>query len=223
MRALGSPTRAAFSFVAVFMLCLFADTSASAQETARRSRIELHLGLGVRVGAGTTTSGSGVETTTDVTGPLGGIGFARWLGEDLAGTVSVGVLSVGTETSAGSGGAETQTSLVLPLFVGVRKYLVVPTSESGTGLFASVEIGPVMGVQSGTSVGAAIVTEELTRKALGARLGLGVDLPIGSRVVVALMGGYVAMTDFSDAIGGEENHGGPHFTAGIGLLVGGGA
>jgi hypothetical protein len=148
---------------------------------------------------------------------LGGLGFSRWMGERLAGTVHFGVLSVGTETRAGSSGVQTETSLVIPLLVGVRRYL-----GTSSGAFLSAGVGPITGIHTATSVGSVIATEDIVRAAAGLRVGAGVDLTVGSRVALTLLGGYTLMTDFSDPIGGEENHSGPDAVVSVGFLVGGG-
>jgi hypothetical protein len=206
--------------LALAAICALVAESLSAQGPSRRSRIELRLGVGARVSAGTSASSEGVETTTDVAGMLGAVGFSRWMGETTVGTLSVGVLSVGTETRAGSSGVQTETSLVVPLLVGVRRYLGPGTSDRR--FFLSVEAGPITGLQTSTTVGSVVAAEDIVRGAAGIRLGAGVDLWAGSRLAIALLGGYTLMTDFSDPIGGEENHSGPDGTVSIGILFGGG-
>jgi len=195
--------------------------SLQAQDLAGRSRIELRTGVGMRTSSGTTTSAGGVETRTDAAGFLGGLGFAHWFGENLAGTVSVGVLSVGTETRAGVGGVETKTAVVIPFFFGVRRYLTRSDPASSTRLFGSVEVGPVTGHQSSSSVGSVIAVESVTRTAVGGRAGVGVEFLLGSRVMLGIVGGYALMTDFSDPIGGQKNHSGADFGLSLGILFGG--
>lgn len=202
-------------------LSILAAPSARAQDMTGRSRIELRTGVGVRVNSGTSTSANGVETKTDAAGFLGALGYSHWFREDLAGSLSVGVLSVSTETRAGAGGVETSTVLVIPFFVGVRRYLATSDPESGTRFFGSVEVGPVMGHESATSVGSTIATETITRTALGGRVGTGVEFRLGSRVVLGIVGGYAFMTDFSDAIGGQTNHTGADLGLSLGILFGG--
>lgn len=194
--------------------------SLSAQGAPHRSRIELRLGVGSRVSAGTTVSAQGVETTTQSAGALGAIGFSRWMGESIVGTLSVGLLSFDTDTRVGSGGVHTETAMVIPMLLGVRRYL--GSNLSDARFFLSAEAGPVTGVQSATTVGSVVVAEDRVRGAAGLRLGGGVDLWVGSRVALAVLGGYTLMTDFADPIGGEDNHSGPDAALSIGLLVGGG-
>jgi len=195
--------------------------SVQAQDLTGRSRIELRTGVGMRVNSGTSTSASGVEVKTDAAGFLGGLGYSHWFKGDLAGMVSVGVLSVGTETRAGTGGVETRTAVVVPFFVGVRRYVGSSDPESGTRLFGSVEVGPVTGHQSSTSVGSVVAVESITRTAMGGRAGVGVDFLLGSRVMLGIVGGYALMTDFSDPIGGQKNHSGADLGLSLGILFGG--
>ncbi|MFC1662142.1 hypothetical protein ACFL3S_11955, partial [Gemmatimonadota bacterium] len=88
--------------------------------------------------------------------------------------------------------------------------------------YASAEIGPVIGHESASKVGGVIATESITRAAVGARLGAGLDIQLGGRMMLGFLGGYNLMTGFSEAIGGEENHSGPDFGISISVLFGGG-
>jgi hypothetical protein len=219
-----SPTKAGFvarTLVLTGTLAVLAATSVQAQDLAGRWRVDLRMGVSILASSGTSTSTSGVETKADAAGFLGALGLSRWFSENLAGTLSLGVLSVHTETRAGTGGVGTETSLVMPLFVGVRRYLTPRDPKSGTRFFGSVEVGPVTGSRSSTSVGSAVVVGSITRSALGGRAGVGVEFRLGNRVMLGLGGGYTFMTDFSDAIGGEKNHSGADLGLSLGVLFGG--
>jgi hypothetical protein len=214
-------TSAARTVALLGLLSIPAATSVQAQNLVGRWRVDLRTGVGVLANSGTSTSASGVETKTDAAGFLGGVGLSHWFRENLAGTVSLGVLSVHTETRAGVGGVGTETALVMPLFVGVRRYLTPSDPESSPRFFGSVEAGPVTGYQSSTSVGSAVAVESITRSAFGGRAGVGVEFRLGNRVMLGLGGGYAFMTDFSDPIGGEKNHSGGDFGLTVGILFGG--
>ena len=221
MRSLTKVRSAARTVALTGTMSLLAVASVQAQDLTGRWRIDLRTGVGVNVNAGTSTSVSGVETTTETAGFLGALGCSRWFGENLAGTLSVGVLSVSTKTRVGVGGVETSTALVTHFFVGVRRYLARSDPESGTRFFGSVEVGPVTGHEAGTSVGSAVVTSSVTRTALGGRAGVGVEFLLGSRVMLGILGGYTFMTDFPDPIGGQSNHSGADFGLSLGVLLGG--
>jgi hypothetical protein len=180
------------------------------------------MGMGVRANSGTTVSGSGVETETKATGFLGSIGYSRWLKEGLALTGSAGFLSAEAKTSAGTSGFESRSASVFLLFFGARYYFPESTFGSQWRPYASAEIGPVIGSQSELKLGSVIAGESITRAALGARIGTGVDIQLGRRAMLGVSAGYDLMTDFSDAIGGQENHSGPDFGISIGFLFGGG-
>ncbi len=218
---LGSAAR---TFTLLGALSALAVTSAQAQGQGQggpgRWSLELRTGVGMRANSGTSTSPLGVETKTGATGFLGGIAYARWFGDKLAGTLSAGVLSVAADVRSGAGGVETRAALVMPFFAGVRRYLARSEAARRTRFFGSVEVGPVMGYESATSVGSAVVARSITRTALGARTGLGVELLLGSRATLGVLGGYTFMTDFSDAIGGQRNHGGADFGLSFGLRFG---
>lgn len=221
MRSLTKVRSATHTLASVGIASVLAATAVQAQDLTGRWRIDLRAGVSVLANAGTSTSANGVETKIDAAGFLGGLGLARWFSQNLAGSVSVGVLSVRTETRVAFGGVETETALVTPVFVGVRRYLTPSDPESGRRFFGSVELGPVTGSQSSTSVGSTVVVESITRTALGGRVGAGVEFLLGHRMMLGIVGGYAFMTDFSDPIGGEKNHSGADFGLTFGILFGG--
>jgi hypothetical protein len=221
MRNHGKVWSAALTTALIGAMSALAVTSAEAQDLTGRWRIELRTGVGVRLNSGTSTSGTGVETTTEAAGFLGALGCSRWFSEDLAGTLSLGVLSGSVKTRAGVGGVETTSAVVIPFFIGVRRYLSKSDPQSSTRLFGSLEAGPVTGYQSSSRVGSVISAEAISRSAFGGRVGAGVEFGLGSRAMLGLVGGFAFMTDFSDAIGGEKNHSGPDLGLSFGILLGG--
>jgi hypothetical protein len=184
-----------------------------------RSRLELRLGFGFRTNTGTSVGAGGIETKTEAAGLLGGFNYARWTSEVLAYTVGLGVLSVDAETSVGAGGVETRSAVVVPILVGLRRYLSGSDPESGVRPFGSVEAGPFIGHESATSVGASIGVESRSQTAFGGRLGAGIDFGSG-RVSFGVHAGYDLMTDFSEPIGGKSNHSGFEFGLAVGLQFG---
>lgn len=194
--------------------------SLGAQEFSGRSRIELRLGVGIRANSSTTTSGSGIQIETGAAGFLGSVGYSHWVNEGLALTGSAGVLSAEAKTSAGTSGFETRSASVFLLFFGARYYFPASSLDSPWRPYVSAELGPVVGSQSWLELGRATAGESITTAALGTRIGGGVDIHLGHRVLLGVSAGYDLMTDFSEAIGGQENHSGPDIGLSIGLLFG---
>ncbi len=192
-----------------------------AQDLTGRWRVGFRTGLGVRMNSGTEISSGGVETRTKASGLLGVLELSHWFSEGLAGTLSAGVLSVGTEARIGDGAIETRTASVMPFFIGVRSYMDKAGPQSDTRFFGSVEVGPVTGHEVASSIGTTVVAQTITRTALGGRLGVGADVSLGSRVMLVVGAGFDLMTDFSDPIGGQKNHSGADFGLGLGVLFGG--
>jgi hypothetical protein len=186
-----------------------------------RSQVEVRLGLGVRATSGMTTSGSGIQTETEAAGFLGSVVYACWLNEGLALTGSAGFLSAEAKTLAGTSGFESRSASVFLLFLGARTYFRGSTFGPRWRPYASAELGPIIGSQSWVELGRETKGESITAAALGARIGLGVDLSLGERAVLGVSAGYHLMTDFPDPIGGQENHSGPDIGLSIGLLLGG--
>jgi len=194
--------------------------TAEAQSMSGRSRIELRLGVGFRTNTGTSVGAGGIETNTEAAGLLGGFTYAHWTSEVLAYTVGLGVLSVDAKTSVGTGGVETRSAVVVPILVGLRRYLSVSNPESGVRPFGSVEAGPFIGHESATTVGSSIGVESRSQTAFGGRLGAGLDLGTG-RVIFGVYAGYDLMTDFSEPVGGKSNHSGFELGLAVGLRFGG--
>ena len=63
----------------------------------------------------------------------------------------------------------------MPLFAGARFYFPESTYGSTWRPYASAEVGPVIGYESGTEVGEGVSVESRIRPAFGARLGGGLD------------------------------------------------
>lgn len=191
-----------------------------AQNLAGRSRIELRMGVGFRSHAGTTTSSGGTTTEVRASGLLGSIGYARWFSERAAGVLSVGVLAASAETRTSVPGTVNRAAAVVPILAGVRYYFPASTFGSPWRPFVSAEVGPVVGTESRSEVGAVLTNESLTAGAFDARLGAGLDLQLGRTFMLGLTGGYHFMTDFADPIAGEKNHSGPDAGVSISLLIG---
>lgn len=199
---------------------LVTATGASSQDAGRESRIELRVGMAMRVNTDASVSERGVRTETDASGVLAGVGYALALHRDLTLTMGFNLLEAGAQSEVDSGGVETRTVLILPFYVGLRRYLPSSAPEPGVRLFGSAEVGPVMGFEQDVRVGGALVVEAITLNAFGARLGGGVEVLLGSRATLSLQGGYNLMSDFREPIGGQVNHGGPDVSLGLGIILG---
>jgi hypothetical protein len=191
-----------------------------AQDLAHRSRLELQLGVGIRASTSATTSSGGVVTETSAAGFLGSFGYSYWLQEELALTIGLGVLTSDVESSVGAGGVGSRTATVVPLFAGLRYYFPRSTYGGKWRPYAAGAVGPVFGTETASAVGSVIRNESITRTALGGRLGAGLDVQLSRLIMLGLQAGYHLMTDFSDPIGGHENHSGPDFGISISVLLG---
>jgi hypothetical protein len=205
--------------LAVVMFALIA-TSSHAQMLEKRSRLEFGFGLATRGGTGTVVSSSGVITKTKAEGMLGSLGYSQWLKEELAATVNAGAMLVDVDSRQGASGVTTRTSVVAPIFVGVRRYF--PESTFGTAWrpYVSAAIGPVIGVEVASEVGSIVASEAMTRTAFAGRVGAGLDLQLGRLLMLGLQGGYNLMTDFSDEIAGSKSHSGADFGMSLSFLWG---
>lgn len=190
----------------VLMLALAAATS-DAQQSEGRSRIELQIGAAI-TGATTTSTVGSIVSETESVGALGTLAFSHWVREQLAVIVSIGGWAVEVDSSVGAGVVTSRTAVVAPLMGGIRYYFV-PSEGGGFRPFVSIKMGPVFGTESETSVGSTVVSRSVTRTVVGGRAGAGFDLPFGGSWIFGMFAGYTAMSDFSEAIGAEENHSAP--------------
>lgn len=203
-------------------LLLTSPAPTEAQALVDRSRIELKLGFGARANSGTTTDLQGVQTDTEASGLLGSIGYNKWIREELAVTVSVGLLAVDVGTSVGAGGVETSTSLVIPAFLGVRYYVPRSTLGGKYRPYLSAEGGPLLGFDADTEVGDVVQSGSSSSATIGSRFGGGLDIQVSEHFMLDLFAGYSLMADFGKAIGGQKNHSGWEIGLGLGVVWGGG-
>ncbi|KPJ61051.1 MAG: hypothetical protein AMJ46_03530 [Latescibacteria bacterium DG_63] len=194
--------------------------SGDAQSLAKRSRLEFQFGLAMRSGAGTAATSSGVISKTKAEGLLGSLGYSQWLKEELAATVNIGVLMADVDSRVGSSGVTSRTSVVVPIFAGVRRYF--PKSTFGTAWrpYVSAAIGPVIGVEVASEVGSVVASEAMTRTAFAGRAGTGFDIQLSRLLMLGFSAGYNLMTDFPDEIGGHKNHSGADFGISLSFLWG---
>jgi hypothetical protein len=202
-------------------LLLTPPVPAEAQALLDRHRIELKLGFGARTNSGTNTDSQGVQTDTEASGMLGSVGYHKWIREELAVGVSVGLLAVDAGTTVGAGGVETSTSLVLPLFLGARYYLPRSTLGGKYRPYLSAEGGPLLGFDSATEVGDVVQSGTSSSATIGSRFGGGLDVQVADHFMIDLFAAYGLMADFGSAIGGQKNHSGWEFGLGLGVVWGG--
>lgn len=207
--------------LACFIIAL--TSTANALPLANRHQLELKLGFwNQSTDTRTSVSVGGVSTSVGASGGLGGISYGYWFAENAALNVGISGMVGDVESTVGAGGVETSNSVVAPIFIGVKFYPFQTRPEAKARPYVKAAVGPVVGVQTSTSVGTTIYAEERTETVMGGQVAGGVDFILGQRAIIGLALGYNLMSDFNEPIGGSTNYSGLEFSFGIGLLFGGG-
>jgi len=208
----------------VFLILQLCSSAFAADKLEGRSRVELKLGVSsitesseeliVSVGA------DGVRTSYDNSGFLGSIGYSRWLQEDMAVLFEIGGLSIGSDVDIDYTGVSTSTVVVSWIKLGVRYYMSGKNPGSDLRPYLVSAVGPVIGHMTDTDVGTTVVTSSRTETAVGAHMGLGIDIISGHKIMLGASSGYNFTTDFSRSLGGRDNYSGLEFALSFSVLFG---
>jgi len=205
----------------VFLL-LVISSAFSSDKLEKRSRLELRAGWWSATTEATAEVGvGGVVTRIGGDGFLGSLAYGRWLKENVAVGLSVGVLALEVETRVGTiAGVSTHTLTVTPIQLEVRYYVAQTSHNSPWKPYISVGLGPVRGHVSRVEVGIQVVTESRTETAFGGHVGGGLDIQLGRLIMLGASGSYYLMTDFKEALDDRKNFSGPEFGISLSFLFG---
>jgi hypothetical protein len=185
-----------------------------------RHRIDLHLGYwGTQ--PDNFVDGSGlINTTVGTWDVLGGLGYSRWLREDLS--LGVNIMGLGGEASTSIGtGVSTQSFSLASILIHAKKYLPESTLRSNIRPFLTMGAGVFIGTIAETSIGPTIdVNVGETMGAFGGQIGGGVDLPMGRFFIMGSKVAYNIVSDFDKPVGDRDNFSGFEFTMSLGLMLG---
>jgi hypothetical protein len=203
------------AIAALFILSVSPQSAAG--ELENKWLVELQLGMwSGSDGTNTTISPGNVVSTYDAGGVMGGIGFGRWLQEDVAVMLTVRGLGVDGETTVNYTGVTNRTASVSFLGLGARYYPLRSTLEGKTRPYLSLSAGPVIGYESRNESGLVLINEENTESAIGGHIGVGATFLLGRLVYLGAEAGASLMTDFDNQISGRINYS----TGEFGLIVG---
>jgi hypothetical protein len=205
------------AFLFIISLGLLA-TAATAQEQylKGRSRFELSMGLWFQAQASSVIQTGGVVQTAESNGFLGALSYSRWTTEQLAWSISAGLLSAKASMTIGPSGIDQSASAIIPILVGA-KYHLSAGDLSSPRFFLAGSAGPVLGTEAKNSLTGQSAT---TSTAFGFKPGVGVDLFLSSTFAIAVEGGYFLTTTFKEPIGGRTSFPGPFFTISLGVMFG---
>lgn len=185
-----------------------------------RHRIDLHVGWWGTQPADF-TEGSGLITTRvgswDITG---GLGYSRWLREDIA--LGVNLMGLAGEVSTTIGTEVSNQSFSLAsILINAKKYLPASTLKSNIRPFLTAGAGVFIGTITETSVGPVVnVSVGETMGAFGGQIGGGVDIPMGRYFIMGSKIAYNLVSDFREPLGDRDNYSGLEFNISLGLMLG---
>ena len=201
------------------LLIVFAVSSVFAQGLVLKDKSVLELNMGMWGGsrASRTVGINGVDVSANTGSCVGNIVYAYGLREDVAVTLSAGLLTAGASSNFGTQGVDQRSSSIIPILIGIRYY--VPSPEEGAKVrpFLSLGIGSFLGFEAGNTFGELMVQQARSENAFGGRLGAGIDFYLSNHFKLVANAGYNLMTDFSSSIAGRSNYNGGDFSIGAGF------
>ena len=203
--------------LAVCVTFLFVPSLFVAQDlgTKGRSTLGLEFGLWGGIGASTSIGLSGTQSAVDGSGFVGGLAYAYGLEDNLAVTLSAGLLAVQAKSSVGLASVSQHVSSVVPILLGIQYYVPYPAPDTRVRPFISASIGSFIGSEVKSAV---LAQESRTETAFGGKLGAGIDFLLGSHFKLAALVGHHVMTDFASPIGGRKHYNGTGFSLGAGYI-----
>lgn len=184
--------------------------------------------LEIRLGAWNHDHRHGVETylgdygsRPDANGFTSSLSYSYFSSEALAMNMSIGMRSASAEAMFDKSLARLEAVSVVHILFGAKIYGPPSTYRYRTRPYLIVAVGPYIGSQTlvqGWNNSSLYANTETT---LGALLGAGIDLILGSHFITGISLGYHLMADFDLPIGGLYNYNGPMLTIGLGYLFGG--
>lgn len=204
-----------FKSFPIFTLLIFIGTSALAQDFTLKDRsvLELNMGIWGQSKASSTINTLGTKSDAGTSAFVGGILYAYGVQEQLAVTLSVGLLSAQASSNVGVQGVNQQASAVMPFLIGVRFYVPAPEPDARVRPFLSVAAGSYIGMEGNSTL---LSQESQTESAFGGRVGLGIDIYVSRYFKLVANAGYNVMSDFSTPIGARTNYNGGEMSFGVG-------
>jgi hypothetical protein len=188
---------------------------------AGRNRIEIRAGVWQAANGGVTPTGASIVSES-VDNLFGGIGYTRYIREDLAATFSIDGISIEAGDGIGPNGIFSGFVGGVAMPIGVRwNPLRGNLREQPFKPFITGAVGPVIGNASGSFVGGRTISSGVTSKVtVGGLIGGGVDIHMARWFSLGITAGYNWTVNFSEPLWGHDNFNGPSAAFGIGWLWG---
>ncbi len=184
-----------------------------------RQRVELSVGWWSAGPSSQYDTGELLDIRVESWDILFGLGYSRWLHEDLSLGLNLSVL--GGEASTGTGiGVSTRSLSLISLMINARKYLPESTLQSEIRPYLLFGAGTYIASISQTSVDTQISTEVGTMGAIAGQLGIGIDMQVSRHFMLDTRLAYNLVSDFEEPFAGRTNYSGLEFNVGLSLLFG---
>ncbi len=141
--------------ITVVLTMFMTGSTASAQDLVLKGRSVLEIDL--RMWGGSRVSNtiglSGIQTSANISSFVGSAVYSYRLREEMAVTLSVGMLSAGANVGVGLLGASQESGMIVPILIGARYY--VPSPETGASVrpFLSLGVGTYIGFEESAPLG----------------------------------------------------------------------
>ncbi len=199
-----------------------AQTKAEPEVRALRGKhtVELSLGLLSQVSVENEISTGSATMTSEASGFVGSIGYSYWFTDEWAINLSIGVANADASTSMSGSDFSVGSAVVIPLDFGMKYKPLGLAIGDALRPYVDAAVGPYFGFASDVRAGTTTGTESYSQTALGARVGVGLDLSLGRRFMLGFGVGYRFVSDFERRIGSEKNYSSPEFSLSLGVLIG---
>lgn len=197
-------------------VCWIDSSLAQMQPLKGGSAIELNLGLWGGAKAEQNLGIAGIRMSAATSGFTGNLTYCYWLREHAALTVS-GALVAGEAKSDVTIPIQQTASSVVSVLAGVRYYVPKPDPDGDIRPYLAASLGSFIGSEASNNILSQSAHSEST---FGGRLGLGIDVFLGSLVKLGAGLGYNIMSDFRTPVGARTNYNGIDGWLGIGFVFG---
>jgi hypothetical protein len=179
------------------------------------SSFEVNIGLWNEAQAGQQISMTGIKQSAKASGFVGGVGYSYWMREYLAATIDISLLSGEASSTVSLSNIQQRASSVISFLIGMKYFLPQPEPEDRVRPFVAVGIGSYIGSEAENSL---FVQSAHSESVLGGRVGVGLDVLLGSWFKLNATVAYNLMTDFKTPVGARTNFNGYDMSFGFGFV-----
>lgn len=194
--------------------------SHSSYSLSGKHNIRVGIGFLSDVGVRNEVSPSGVANSVGSDGFLGSVTYNYWTRQNIAVSISSGMLSSKVSNSVTISGTLNEVSSVVPILFGIKYQPFKLADDDILRPYILASFGPFISSSVKSQTGLNTENSVFSETALGAHLGVAFDWSISKIFVLGVGAGHYFVSDFENSIGGENNYSSPEFSLSIGILLG---